>query len=130
MGVFGPRLGLNKVPVVADTATTVNGHALIVGMTGAGKTYTLKRMIREMAATDDPGQPARFYVFDIHGDIIEGAGTVMFSSRPGTAEDLRVNPDVHFEGVRKRVRGFMATMNSVMRRLEPEAAGNAAQRAL
>ncbi len=112
----------NRVPVVADTASTVNGHALIVGMTGAGKTYTLKRMIREMAATGDPAQPARFYVFDIHGDIdIDGASTVMFSEQTGYGlNPLRVNPDVHFGGVRKRVQGFMSTMNSVMRELGPK----------
>ena len=112
----------NRVPVIADTASTVNGHALIVGMTGAGKTYTLKRMIREMAATGDPAQPARFYVFDIHGDIdIDGASTVMFSEQTGYGlNPLRVNPDVHFGGVRKRVQGFMSTMNSVMRELGPK----------
>lgn len=50
-------------------------------MTGASRN-TLKRMIREMAATGDPAQPARFYVFDIHGDIdIDGASTVMFSEQ-------------------------------------------------
>lgn len=111
----------HKVPVVTDTDSTVNGHALIVGMTGAGKTYTLKRMIREMAATDT-SQSARFYVFDVHGDIqIEGASTVMFSEQTGYGlNPLRVNPDVHFGGVRKRVQGFMATMNSVMRELGPK----------
>lgn len=116
------RNGGTKVPVVTDTTNAVNGHALIVGMTGAGKTYTLKRMIREMIATSDPAKPARFYVFDVHGDIdIEGASSVMFSEQTGYGlNPLRVNPDVHFGGVRKRVQGFISTMNSVMRELGPK----------
>ena len=69
-----------------------------------------------------PIYPARFYVFDIHGDIdIEGASTVMFSEQTGYGlNPLRVNPDVHFGGVRKRIQEFMATMNSVMRELGPK----------
>lgn len=112
----------NKTPVVTDFSKSVNGHALIVGMTGAGKTYTLKRMIREMDSSSDTSDPIRFYVFDIHGDIdIEGASTVMFSEQTGYGlNPLRVNPDVHFGGVRKRIQGFISTMNSVMHRLGPK----------
>lgn len=111
-----------KVPVASDTAYTVNGHALICGMTGAGKTYTLRRMVKEMSATSVPGSPVRFHVFDVHGDIaLEGASSVMFSEQT----DYGINPlalsaDPHFGGVRKRVQGFMATMNSVMRELGPK----------
>ena len=109
-------------PVVTDSETAVNGHALIVGMTGAGKTFTLKRMIREMVATADPAAPPRIYVFDMHGDIdIEGASTVRFSEQTGYGlNPLRVNPDPHFGGVRKRVQGFIGTMNRVMRELGPK----------
>ena len=112
----------NRVPVVTDTETSVNGHGLVCGMTGSGKTFTLKRMIREMMATGDPSRPARFYVFDIHGDIdIEGASSVMFSEQTGYGlNPLRVNPDPHFGGVRKRIQGFIATMNRVMRELGPK----------
>lgn len=108
-----------RVPVVSDMAQTVNGHMLIVGMTGAGKTFTLRRLIREMTATSDRSDPPRFYVYDVHGDIeIEGASSVMYSEQtPYGLNPLRINPDVHFGGVRKRVQGFIATMNSVMRQL-------------
>lgn len=112
----------NRVPVVSDTAYTVNGHALICGMTGAGKTFTLKRMVREMSATSDSRNPVRFHVFDVHGDIaIEGASSVMFSEQTDVGiNPLKLSADPHFGGVRKRVQGFMATMNSVMRELGPK----------
>lgn len=111
-----------KQPVVTDTATAVNGHALVIGMTGSGKTHTIRRMVKEMQETADPRAPARFYLFDVHGDIdIEGASTVMFSEQSGFGlNPLRVNSDPHFGGVRKRVQGFIATMNRVMRELGPK----------
>ena len=112
----------NKVPVASDTAYTVNGHALICGMTGAGKTFTLKRMVREMSATSDSRNPVRFHVFDVHGDIaIPNASSVMFSEQTDVGiNPLKLSADPHFGGVRKRVQGFMATMNSVMRELGPK----------
>lgn len=112
----------DRSAVVTDTDATVNGHGLIIGMTGSGKTHTLKRAISEMIATGDPDRPARFYVFDIHGDItIPGASSVMFSEQTEYGlNPLKINPDPHFGGVRKRIQGFMSTMNSVMRELGPK----------
>src|SRR3546814_9934988 len=71
-------------------------------------------MISEMRQTNE-GRPLRFHVFDVHGDIeIEDASSVMFSEQTQYGMNpLRVNPDPHFGGVRKKVQGFISTMNRV-----------------
>ncbi|WP_336513199.1 DUF5710 domain-containing protein [Aquipseudomonas alcaligenes] len=123
------RLGLEaqayqrekKEPVIWDTSLLVNAHTLLCGMSGSGKTFTLRKMISHMLQTCDNEVP-RIHVFDVHGDIdIPGASTVRFSERTNYGlNPLRVNPDPHFGGVRKRIQQFMGTMNKVMFRLGPK----------
>lgn len=96
--------------VVWDSSRLVNGHTLLVGMSGAGKTHTLKRMLCQMQGQSPE---VRFHVFDVHGDInIPGASEVMFSEQtPYGLNPLRVNPDPHFGGVRKCIASFMRTVS-------------------
>jgi len=99
-----------RVPVVWDSRTMVNGHMLLVGMSGAGKTHTLRRIVHEMQAT--AAHKLRVHVFDVHGDIeIDGASTVKFSEQTDYGlNPLIVDPDPHFGGVRKRIEGLIATL--------------------
>ncbi|WAT32187.1 helicase HerA domain-containing protein [Pseudomonas sp. GXZC] len=73
-----------QVEVCLDTSQAINGHVLLVGMSGAGKTFQLRKMIRQMtdsaAAANEP--LPRFHVFDVHGDIdIPDASLVLFSEQ-------------------------------------------------
>jgi hypothetical protein len=108
------------VTVTWDSQMAVNGHQLMCGMTGAGKTFTLRKMVQQMRRTSD--RALRIHVMDVHGDIeIQDASTVMFSEQTNWGMNpLRVNEDPHFGGVRKRVQGFIATINRVMRQLGPK----------
>jgi len=108
------------VTVTWDSQMAVNGHLLMCGMTGAGKTFTLRKMVQQMRRTSD--RSLRIHVMDVHGDIeIQDASTVMFSEQTNWGMNpLRVNEDPHFGGVRKRVQGFIATINRVMRQLGPK----------
>ena len=117
----GARKRGEHTPVTWNSKVAVNGHCLMVGMSGAGKTYNLRKMIRQMQDSSE-GKPLRFHVFDVHGDIeIEGASSVMFSEQTTYGMNpLRVNPDPHFGGIRKRVQGFITTINRVMRALGPK----------
>jgi len=117
----GARKRGEHAPVTWNSKVAVNGHCLMVGMSGAGKTYNLRKMIRQMQDSSE-GKPLRFHVFDVHGDIeIEGASSVMFSEQTTYGMNpLRVNPDPHFGGIRKRVQGFITTINRVMRALGPK----------
>lgn len=114
------KKGINA-PVVWDSKTAVNGHILLVGMSGAGKTYRLKQIINSMrqscSAAAEP--PPRFHVFDVHGDIdLDGASSVLFSEQtPYGLNPLRVDPDPHFGGIRKRIQAFISTINRVNQKL-------------
>lgn len=111
----------DRKPVVWDTDLLVNGHTLLVGMSGSGKTYTLRKIISHMLQTCGTEVP-RIHVFDVHGDIkIQGASSVRFSEQTNFGlNPLRVIEDEHFGGVRKRIQSFMATMNRVMRSMGPK----------
>jgi len=113
------RLGYNffdardgkLTPITWDSQRLINGHVLIVGSSGVGKSHTIRKMIRRGLA--DAGKQVRFHVFDVHGDLeIPGASEVQFSeSAPYGLNPLRVNPDPHFGGVRKCIRNFLNTIN-------------------
>lgn len=102
-----------------DTQKTANGHMLLIGMSGAGKTYTLRKIIGDMEATATNKADLRISIFDRHGDIrIEGASSMSFSEQSNYGlNPLKIDPDPHFGGVRKRVQRFISNMNRVMRQL-------------
>lgn len=120
-GVESKSYQLGKtIPVVWDTKSLVNGHLMLLGMSGAGKTYQLNKMVRTMRDSAlAAGKKLRVYVYDVHGDIeIDGASTVRFSEQVKYGMNpLRVNPDPHYGGLRKRIQSFISTHNRVMRAL-------------
>lgn len=93
-----------------DTAKLINGHVLIVGSSGVGKSHTIRKMI---AAGHRSDKRVRFHVFDVHGDLeIDGASVVQFSEQaPFGLNPLRVNPSPTFGGVRKCIQSFIRTIN-------------------
>lgn len=106
-------------PVEWDSDLAVNGHMLLMGMSGAGKTHQLRKLIRNMQSTRAPNQPLRVHVFDVHGDIeIEGASTVLFSEQTEWGlNPLVVNSDIHYGGIRKRIQSVISTINKTSRQL-------------
>lgn len=107
-----------KLDVEWEPSRLVNGHTLLIGMSGAGKTHTLRRMISQMSRDmDRAGAEAHFHVFDVHGDIeIPGASEVMFSEvMPFGLNPLAVNPDPHFGGPRKCIQNFISTVSDCSR---------------
>lgn len=94
---------------------TINGHGLIVGSSGVGKTHRLRILANHLAHN----YRARVIVIDVHGDIkIEGEQREYFteSSRYGL-NPLKINPDRHSGGVRRRVRAFLSMINRTSMRL-------------
>lgn len=106
-----------NVDIIWDSKKVLNGHILMVGKSGTGKTYTLRKMLRQML-TQNPGR-LRVHIFDVHGDIdIQGASSVRFSESTAHGfNPLWINPDPHFGGVRKRIQSFIATLNRTSRQL-------------
>lgn len=99
-----------------DNDLVVNGHFMICGMSGSGKTHLLRKLIQELISSP---KPPRVHIFDVHSDIvIPGQSKVLFSEQTDYGlNPLRINPDPHFGGVRKRVQGFIGTINKVMHKL-------------
>jgi hypothetical protein len=109
-----------RVPVLWDSREVVNPHMVISGISGMGKTYTIKKLISHLERSKRPGQKLRIHVLDVHGDIdIPGASSVLFSEQSscGIVNPLRVNPDPDFGGLRKKVQGVIGTLNRVTRQL-------------
>lgn len=98
-------------PVCYDTSKLINPHMLIIGSSGVGKSYTIRRMI---AAGIKSRPSVRFHVFDVHGDLdIPGASIVSFSEQAAHGlNPLRVNPSPEFGGVRKCIQTFIRTINA------------------
>ena len=97
--------------VVWDSQRLINGHVLVVGKSGTGKTYTLKKMVDQLSAQS--GGKLRVHVMDVHGDIdLDGCSTVKFSESTSYGfNPLNINPDPDFGGVRKRVQSFISSLN-------------------
>lgn len=103
------RKGIDQ-PVIWDSETMINGHMLIVGKSGTGKTHTLRSCISQLHAQ---GIKARVHLIDVHGDIeINGACSVKFSESTGYGMNpLEVSPDPDFGGVRKRIASVIRAIN-------------------
>lgn len=98
-----------QVPVSWDPMGAINPHLMLLGMSGTGKTHTLRQILKSFSSLETP---PRIHVFDVHGDIeIENASTVLYSETSGYGiNPLEVNPDPHFGGVRKRIESFIRTV--------------------
>lgn len=98
----------------------VNAHMLLVGMSGSGKTYMLRRIISQMMDTSATVVP-RFHVFDVHGDIeLDASKTseLLFSEQAEYGlNPLVLNPDPHYGGIRKRIQSVISIINKTSRQL-------------
>ena len=111
----------SKEAVVWDDTKLVNPHIAIMGTSGAGKTYTMRKLINQCLSTYTESQRTnhKFEVFDVHGDIdIPQCSNVLFSEQTKYGlNPFLVNPDPHYGGVRKKLRGFISIINKTSRKL-------------
>jgi DNA helicase HerA-like ATPase len=110
-------VGAAQLPVVWRANEVINGHILLAGGSGTGKTHNIRRIIRE--TTRSTHDNLRIHVFDVHDDIeIAGASEIIFSeATPVGLNPLMVDPDLHTGGVRKAIQGFINTINKTSRQL-------------
>ncbi len=108
------HLGINKAnpkeTVEWDSTSVINGHMIIVGGSGAGKTHQIRNISGQLSS-----QGLRNIIFDPHGDIETDprfTSVVEFSEiSPYGINPLIINPSPIYGGVRKRMNGFIKTIN-------------------
>lgn len=116
LGYDALKLSQQKTPeeseVNLDFSKLINGHILLVGKSGSGKTYTLRQLL-EQIITQTKGKSFRAHIIDVHGDIeIDGASSVKFSESTDFGfNPLVINPDPDYGGVRKRIQSFISSLN-------------------
>jgi len=104
-------------PVVWDSQTAMNGHIMIMGGSGAGKTHQARQLLNAMVK-DNNG--LRVHVFDVHGDIdsLASLSTVKFSEQtPYGYNPLAVADCRDSGGVRHRIQSFISALNRTSRQL-------------
>ncbi len=105
------RQNSRDVPIHWDSARVINPHWLILGSSGSGKTYTIRRLIADMART---GNACRAHIFDIHSDIdVANASTARFSQASNYGYNpLVIDADPEFGGVNRRVNAFLDLLSA------------------
>lgn len=107
-----------------DSRYVVNGHMLITGYSGTGKTTMLRHIIESMSSTYQPSrrtpQPLRFHIFDVHDDINPPAHIPCSEIMISESAHFGLNPlelveDQHSGGVRKSIQNFISIINKTSR---------------
>lgn len=98
-----------REPVDLDTDQLVNGHVMLLGMSGSGKSHTLRQL-----CTSAVQQGLELDIFDVHEELdVPGAKAVKFSEATGYGfNPLVLNPDPHSGGIRKRINALIRLLNS------------------
>jgi Cdc6-like AAA superfamily ATPase len=105
--------GGERAPVQWCEEHATNAHMLIAGKSGTGKTFTLRRIVSQLAKPVDGLPDVRVHVFDVHGDMrFPGESRVLFSeSTYFGINPFEVSAHAHFGGVRKCVQAFIEMLN-------------------
>lgn len=100
-----------------DEEQLINGHILIAGGSGTGKTHNIRKFCREFVRSATG--PLRIHVFDVHDDIaIAGASEIVFSEASDVGlNPLVIDPNIHTGGVRKAIQNLIQTINKTSRQL-------------
>lgn len=85
--LVGYERGANTVPIFLDVNKLATEHFAVLAMTGAGKSFTVGRLIERMVALHN----ATVVIFDPHGEYGNAfkAGQVQFSGAESSVEDER-----------------------------------------
>jgi hypothetical protein len=98
----------SRVPVFIDLHESTNGHMIISGSSGDGKSYQLERMIDEANQ-----QEIEIDIFDAH-DEYSGDNTSIARYSEATKygyNPLELNSDIHSGGVRKKISELIDLFN-------------------
>lgn len=74
---FGVHARFTDQAVVYDSRSAVNGHMLVAGPSGTGKSHQLNRIALTLAE-----QGSRVYIIDVHGDLGDLSDLAPFREQP------------------------------------------------
>jgi DNA helicase HerA-like ATPase len=114
------HIGVNKADpkqkVRWDTSSLVNGHWILIGGSGCGKTHRIRDISRQLQS-----QNFRIRIMDPHGDILtdpQFTSSVEFSEiSPYGINPLEINPSPVYGGVRKRINSLVRVINKYSEKL-------------
>jgi DNA helicase HerA-like ATPase len=117
---FGTDKWNKNNKIIWDAKRVVNGHFIIVGGSGSGKTFNLRKILREITSQDSS---IVAHIIDVHGDIDVGSDITSTAKFSETSEvglqPLKISEDLDFGGVRKKIRSLVAMVNNTTRKLGP-----------
>ena len=104
--------------VVWNGQKVANPHFLVLGTSGSGKTTFINEFVYNLASNFSDFE---FHVIDVHGDININSNVVqnfLFSetSKYGL-NPFVLSSDVHYGGVRRKVKSFIHSLNRTTRKL-------------
>lgn len=105
-------------PVYWRYEDAINPHICVVGMTGSGKSYTLRKIISSLSNTSSE-KNHKIHIFDVHSDLnIPDASSVLFSEQTQYGlNPFTVCPDPNFGGIRKKTNSFINILKKYSRAL-------------
>ena len=100
--------------IVINTQELINGHLLLTGMSGTGKSYQAKRLIKSAIQ-----QNLQVDIFDVHNELEQpGATSALYSESTQFGYNLlTLNSDPHSGGVRRRINEIINMVNTTSRKL-------------
>tara|TARA_Y100000310_G_C20702221_1_gene830988 strand:+ start:7890 stop:9236 length:1347 start_codon:yes stop_codon:yes gene_type:complete len=105
------------LPVRWQEDQVINGHIMIAGGSGTGKTHSIRKMCEQMCNTAN--HELTIHVFDVHDDIeLPNCSDIIFSESTTVGlNPLLIDPDPHTGGVRKAIQNLISTINKTSRQL-------------
>jgi DNA helicase HerA-like ATPase len=101
-------------PIVINTQELINGHLLLAGMSGTGKSYQAQRLL-----TNAIKQNLEVDIFDVHNELDQSeTDSALYSESTQLGFNLlSVSPDPHSGGVRRRITEIINMVNATSRKL-------------
>ncbi|MBE8232768.1 MAG: ATP-binding protein [Endozoicomonadaceae bacterium] len=111
------RAKIGMPDVVWRANELINGHMLVVGGSGTGKTYNIRKIVRSFIESTE--RPLRIQILDVHDDIdidFDCSECLFSETSEFGLNPLEIESDMDTGGVRKGIQRFIYTINKASSR--------------
>lgn len=105
------RCERKEVPVIYEPSRLINGHMLLCGMSGTGKSFQSKRFLASAASAGFD-----IDIFDVHDELSDAPGSVSVTYSQATGygyNPLDLDDDIHVGGPLRQASFFVSLIRSV-----------------